>query len=144
MSKIKNHPLFQKLLSLNLFVEDFAVFGGGPMFAHGIKWTGHDLDIIARGKAWEQASKMGEVKKAKLGKGSVVELFDGTVEIFNDWSPGLWDINELINAAEYIEGIKFVTLENVIKYKKIYNRPKDLEQIKLIEEFFAKQRKTTP
>ena len=38
MSEIlANNPIFEKLISLKLLPEDYAVFGSGPMFAHGIK-----------------------------------------------------------------------------------------------------------
>jgi predicted nucleotidyltransferase len=54
-----SEKLLSLLKSLKLPTEDFAVFGSGPMYAHGIKELGHDLDLIARGVAWEKAKEHG-------------------------------------------------------------------------------------
>jgi len=80
MSRITSHPLIKKLLSLNLPSEDYAIFGSGPMFAHGIKDLSHDVDIIARGKALDKASK--------------IKFFDSQIEVFDNWGPGDWSIRE--------------------------------------------------
>lgn len=132
-----SHPLIQNLLSLNLALEDFAVFGSGPMFAHGIKDLGGDLDLIARGRAWEKASVIKQPVAAKSGTGEVIELFDGLLEIFDIWGPGEWDVNRLIDDAEIIDGIRFVRLPEVLKWKKLMNRDKDMEHIRLIEEYLS-------
>lgn len=146
-----NHPLIEKLLSLNLPPEDYAVFGSGPMFAHGLKDLGHDLDLVARRKAWDQASTYSAPVTTKSGDGQVIELFsheteagktEAEIEIFDSWAPGEWDINALIDAAEEIGGIRFVQLEAVLAWKKAKNREKDIEHIRLIEEYLAKTRKS--
>jgi hypothetical protein len=129
------HPLIDALLSLELPSEDYAVFGSGPMYAHGLKDLGHDLDIVARGAAWEKAAEKGEIKITESGDDKVIELFDGFIEIFRSWAPGEWDIDALIDEAEEISGIRFVQLEKVLAWKKIKNRPKDAEHIALIEAY---------
>jgi len=58
--KIKSNVLVKKLLKIGLPVKDYAIFGSGPMYAHGIKTLGGDIDIIARGKAWKMALKKGK------------------------------------------------------------------------------------
>ena len=131
--------LFQKLSTLNLPKKDFAVFGSGPLFIHGLREEIHDLDIIARNKAWEKAKKSDEVEKMTTGPHEVVSLFDGLIEIYNGWSPGEWDIGELIETAEIVGGIRYVTLENVFRWKKLANRPKDLPDIKNLERYFAQE-----
>lgn len=135
-----NDPIIKKLLSLNLPSEDYAVFGSGPMFAYGIKDLGHDVDLIARGKAWKKALTLGEVSKAKSGD-NVVTLFDGEIEIFDGWAPGTWDTDALIDTAKVINGIRFVSLENVIKWKKEMGREKDLQHIQIIEDYLAQNKK---
>jgi hypothetical protein len=131
------HPLIKKLLALNLPVNDYAIFGSGPMFAHGLKDLGHDVDIIARGEAWNMATKFSKPQQADYGVGLVITLEDGQIEIYNNWAPGKWDINELIDTAEIVSGIKFVTLTNVLKWKKLFGRPKDFDHIKTIEAYLA-------
>jgi hypothetical protein len=134
---LTNNPIFKNLVDLNMPTNDFALFGSGPMFAHGLKELGHDIDVIARGEAWQEATKFATPQPTKSGNGEVVELFGGEIEIFSAWGPGEWDIDELIDMAEIIEGIRFVRLEQVLRWKQQMNRPKDVEHIKLIENYLA-------
>ena len=134
MKNLRGNQLLGKLNSLGLSADDYAVFGSGPMFAHGIKDLGHDLDIIARGNAWRQACSTSSPPTAIFG-GLVVNLFNGEIEIFDSWALGDWDVNDLIDTAEIIEGIRFVTLENVVKWKRLMGREKDQIHIKMIEDY---------
>jgi len=136
VNKIKENPLIKKLLSLNLPTDDYAVFGSGPLYAHNIIKKPRDLDVLARGEAWKKALKLGKLEKLPLGS-RAVRLFNGRVEIVNTWVPGKWDVDELIDTAEIIEGIRFVKLENVLKWKRKMGRPKDLKHIKMIEKYIA-------
>jgi hypothetical protein len=130
---LKNNPLIAKLLKLELPSDDFAVFGSGPMMAHGLKES-RDLDLIARGAAWEKALVLGELAKTPKGDDKVTI---GDIEIFSAWGPGQWDIDALIDGAEIIGGIRFVRLEEVLKWKRLMGRPKDAGHIALIEEHLA-------
>jgi len=134
---IKKHPIIAKLLSLNLPTHDYAVFGSGPMFAHGIKDLDHDIDLIARGDAWEMACQIGEPQEVLEGNQGVI-LFDGEVEIFNGWAPNTWDTDKLIDQADVIEGIRFVSLEQVLKWKEIKGRDKDKLHIEMIKNHLSK------
>ena len=127
---LKSNPLISRLLELELPPDDFAVFGSGPLMARGWRES-RDLDIVARGAAWEKAKNVGVESFTADG---AVKYVVGPIEIFDSWAPGQWDVNELINSAEVIDGVRFASLENVIKWKRLMGRPKDLEDIKLIEE----------
>lgn len=134
MKEFKKDPLFIKLFSLQLPSEDFAIFGSGPLYAHGLRETINDIDLITRRSAWDIISKNTVIDLKILSHKKVV-LFDGDIEAFNNWGPGEWDIDELIDSAEKIDGIKFVTLQNVLKWKKMLQRPKDIFDIEKIEEY---------
>lgn len=138
MEQIKSNELMAQLKSLDLPTNDFAVFASGPMYIHGIKELGHDLDLIARGSAWEKALTLGSVENKHMGNGQVINLFDGAIEIFDSWTSADWDINKLIDEADLIDGIRWVRLEEVLKWKKQMNRPKDADHIRLIEEYLNK------
>ncbi len=138
MDKIRENPLIKKLLSLNLPTGDYVIFGSGPLYACGITKNLRDLDVIARGEAWKKALKLGKPQKLPLGN-KAIRLFNGKIEIINAWAPGKWDIDELIDTAEIIEGIRFVNLKAVLKWKKRMARPKDLKHIKMIEEYLRNQ-----
>ena len=136
----ERNPLIKKLLSLGLPADDYAIFGSGPLFAHGLIELNTDIDVIARGKAWEKACGLGKAEETRLKFGSVVGFFDKQVTVFDDWTPGEWDIDELIETADVIGGIRFVNLRNTLKWKRLRARPKDTPHIKLMEEYFAKQK----
>lgn len=143
-SMTNQSPILDYLRSLKLPANDFAIFGSGPMYAYGLKDLDNDLDIIARGKAWEKALELGAVDQNAFHGLGKVELADGKIEITNYWfddlQPGVWDVDELIDNAVIIDGLKYVTLENVLKWKKLFGRPKDLAHAKIIEDFLAGQR----
>jgi hypothetical protein len=133
--ELTRSPLILKLISLQLPNSDFAIFGSGPMVAYGLKKIISDLDIIARGEAWRRAVMLASPRRATSGRGRVVKLFDGEIEIFDDWTPQGWNIDRLIDRATMIEGIRFVRLEDVLNWKRQMNRPKDGGDIELIEQY---------
>lgn len=138
MNKHLSAPLFSKLLSLKLPNDDYAVIGVTCMLIRDIVPEVKDIDIIARKSAWEKAISLGKPLVPASKVGLVVDLFDNKIEVFNAWAPGEWDIDELIDTADVIDGIRFVTLENVRKWKQIFGRDKDLVHIKLIDKFLNK------
>lgn len=135
MSKVSEHPLIQQLLRYDLPENEFAVFGDGPMMAHGLKEV-NDLDVIARGTAWSMACLLGQVSKTPDNHVKVT-LADGKIEVFDKWWPRGWDTNVLIDGAEVIDGVRFVSLPNVLRLKKMNLRPKDEDHAKMIEAYLA-------
>jgi hypothetical protein len=76
--------LFGMLRALGLPTADYAVFGGGPLAVRGLIEEVHDLDVVARGAAWEQAKGLGQVRTAPEGD-PVVWLKGGAIEVFGGW-----------------------------------------------------------
>lgn len=142
--KLKENPFFAKLISLDLQKDDYAVFGSGPLYAHGLREKISDIDMIARGEAWKKALALGEIGVPKSGDGRVVVIGKDEIEVHDKWGPGGWDTDELIDTAEEIEGIRFVTLANVLKWKKMLMRPKDLIDIEKIERYLETLQSKNP
>lgn len=142
----RNH-LVRELLSLKLPSEDYAVFGSAPIAAQGLMDFSQvtDLDLVARESAWEMAKTLSKEppKKTDLKFGDFLGFFkkgdDFDIQIYTGWPHGTWNVDELIETADIIERIQFVSLENVLKWKKARNRPKDAGQIALLEEYFRKK-----
>lgn len=140
----KETPLMQKLLSLDLPTKDYAVFGSAPMALHGLKNLENDIDVIARGEAWEKAKQSRFPEESPMRFGNFLKLFDGKVEIYHCWFPkDAWNVDELIDGAEIVDGIRYVRLDKVLEYKKYRNSPKDISDIKLIEDYL-KTNQTCP
>jgi hypothetical protein len=126
--------LFGLLRSLELPLEDYAIFGSGPLIVRGIIDATNDLDIIARGPAWEQVRRVGEISTFD-GDNECVNLFDGRITFGTTWKYGSFDLNELIDTAELIDGLPFVLLEHVVIYKETADRPKDRDHLRRLRAF---------
>ncbi len=127
--------LFDRVKSLNLPVSDFAIFGSGPLIVRGIIPASNDLDIICRGQAWERAKAIGELEYLSKYDVTVVTMCDGRLTFGTKWAIGEFDIDELIDGAEEIDGLPFVRLEHVTNYKEISKRPKDLRHIEALKAY---------
>lgn len=135
LRKLDDSELIEKVRSLGLPPGEFALFGSTPMFAHGLIDLEGDVDMLARGKAWEKISSMTEIFDSPLGFGKCAIMFDGQLEVFSQWAHGEWETDFLIDSADLIDGIRFVKLEYVRDYKMTLKRPKDLKHLKLLDSF---------
>lgn len=120
--------MFDLLRGLELPGGDYAVFGSGPLIVRGVVAGTNDLDIICRGAAWEQVRSLGTERLFNEGN-PYVEMFDGLLTFGITWKYGVFDLDELIDTAEWIDGLPFVLLEHVVSYKRAAGRPKDLAHL---------------
>ncbi len=121
--------LFERLRALELPVDDFAVFGSGPLAIRGLIDIVGDLDVITRGSAWDAVKDLGSV--VMYGDDMTVDFGNG-LTFGRGWDFGVFDIEQLITDAEVIEGLPFVRLGAVYEYKRLANRPKDLRHLELM------------
>jgi hypothetical protein len=137
MRRFASHPFFEQLFSLDLPREDFAVAGSGPLFVRGLIDELSDVDIIARRGAWKVAIEHGRPSLALYSTVQIVELFDKNVEILDGWFPEIWSVDDLIDGADLIDGLRFVSLEVVRQTKEIMGRPKDIAHLQIIDKYLA-------
>jgi hypothetical protein len=130
-------PLLNVLLGLELDADDHAVFGSAPLFMHGLKDSLRDLDVIARGRAWRRTLELSRngvllpPETPPSGLGHMVRHPEEAIEIFDQW-PNI-DVDELIDSAELVEGIRFVQVGDVLRWKAISNREKDRRDIEIAD-----------
>jgi hypothetical protein len=124
---------FDLVRSLDLPQGHYAIFGSGPLIVRGIVGAGNDLDLLSRGPAWTKARDAGTTVNLSEFDVEVVSLFDDVVTVGTRWAIGEFDTDELIDTAERIDGLPFVRLEHVVRYKRLARRPKDLEHLRLLE-----------
>ena len=122
--------LCEKLRALRLPASEYAIFGSGPLVAHGLLGEVRDIDLVARGAAWRRAAELGLTQLGTEGD-PVVRLEDGRIEVFGGWMG--WDIGALIDGAQRIDGLPFARLEDVLAWKRAYGSPKNLEHARVIE-----------
>jgi hypothetical protein len=127
-------PLVAILRSLDLPPADYVVAGSGPMLPAGLRQPA-DLDLVARGGAWDAARSLGQPSRPKSGEGDAVTLAGNAVEVFTRW-PG-HPADDLIGAADVIDGIRWVRLVTVLEWKRKGRRGKDRADAALIAAHLA-------
>ncbi len=134
-----NPDLFDLLRSLDLPAGDYAVFGSGPLIVRGVIEPANDLDVVSRGAAWAAALKLGQLVDLPKHGVTITTFFDGALTVGTEWAFGDFDIDELIDTAEMIDGIPFVRLEHVVAYKQIARRAKDVEHLERLADYEARR-----
>ncbi len=127
-----SHPLLQRLRALSLPLGHYAVFGSGPLLVRGLIPDVGDLDVLVRGPAWSTAAEHGQVIRLDAYDIDVISVDGGALTFGRTWGIGSFDVDTLIDTADIIDGIPFVTLDHVIVYKRMANRPKDVHHLELM------------
>ena len=131
-----NKKLIESFKTLNLPKGKYVIFGSGSMLIRNLK-DGHDLDILVTHDLFQEYKNKEDWKLKPCNQDFYLSK-DG-MELWETWRPGEWNTEELINNAEYIDNMAFVPLETTAKWKRINGREKDLQHVKIIEDFLAKQ-----
>lgn len=134
MAVFLDHPNIRLLLSLSLPVEDYAIAGSGPLFARGWIDDPADIDVVARGDAWKAARGLGDPVPAPHSRVQLISLYGGRVEILDGWFREFWTTDYLIDTADVIHGLRFVSLAVVAATKQHLGRPRDIAHLELMRE----------
>jgi len=129
-----NKIVIEKIKQTGLDLSGLAVFGSGPICIRG--WRDfNDIDLVVRPEVFEAAKKIpGAIVGEALRGGEEIKLVaDGVkIELYDHWGPGVWDVEELLRTADDFDGVKFVSLENVLKWKRLLGRDKDQSDVELV------------
>ena len=128
--------LLERLRGLDLPIGQYAVFGSGPLLVRGIIEDVGDLDVLVKRAAWERVGRIGTLVEIEAGV-MTVSIDDGALTFGRSWAYGDFDIEELIDTAEIIDGLPFVLLEHVVAFKEVADRPKDRTHLELLAEWSA-------
>ncbi|MFA5086060.1 MAG: hypothetical protein WC468_00465 [Candidatus Paceibacterota bacterium] len=133
----RNQELLKRVKDLGLPLGEYAVFGSGPMGVRGLREM-HDIDLIVSDKIFDEYSeKPGWMIKEIYGYRDWLKNDDLEIEMGRDWHEGR-DVEKMIREADMIDGLPFVELDYLVKWKKFFGREKDLKDVELIEEFLKK------
>ncbi len=128
------NQLLSELKNLRLATGDYAVFGSGPLLVRGIIPESNDLDVICRGDAWDQVRQMGTLTHNKTYNVDIVSMHGEQLTFGTAWGIGEFNIDQLIDEAELIDGIPFVRLEHVVAYKRERGSDKDRWHIQAMQQ----------
>src|SRR5882724_6159642 len=134
---MNKHEVINKMKSLNLPKGSYIVYGSAPFVIHGIREV-NDIDMYVTKEIFEDLKKKGwkKVYKGLKDEPLTYDIFEAhdTWE-FSPYSPTLPD---LLSRATEVEGITFASLIDVKKWKQGSGRPKDIVDLKLIDDYLAK------
>lgn len=131
--------IFEEVKKLNLSVGKYVVIGSGVMSARGIR-DFKDVDILVARDIFDELRKDKKWREEKLPDGGnvlkwgVYEL-DADLHCSSNYHP---ETEKIIKEAEIINGIPFMPLKELIKFKTALGREKDFKDIELIKEFLNK------
>lgn len=121
---VKNE-LCRRILELNFKPSEYWAIMGTSMVLFGIRNTTEDIDLGCSSQMADYFEKNG-LKAENFVNGKRYFKFSDDVEIFEDWGAG----NKVL-----INGIPTVSLEGLKKMKLNLGRKKDIDDVKLIDQY---------
>ncbi|ETB64164.1 TPA: hypothetical protein DIC38_00400 [Candidatus Nomurabacteria bacterium] len=135
--------IIKKIKELNLPKDQYIVVGSGILDMLGIRKS-NDIDIavtkdlfdkMRKTDEWEEVEKYNKIFLKKEGFDIIPQL---------DWENYTTTTEEAISSALIIEGIPFMNLNELIKFKTALGREKDFKDIELIKEYSTKKLEKRP
>lgn len=130
--------IVSKVKSLNLPKGSYIVFGSCPMTVAGIREAG-DIDLLVSKELFKELEVSGwkQIEKSPNDKPLIKNEFEAHPHWdFSSYKPTL---KHLLETADIVDNIPFASLSEVLKWKTASGRPKDVVDIKLIEEYLNRQ-----
>lgn len=119
----------QKIKELNLPSGSYVVVGSGILNALEIRESG-DIDLIVSDEIYKKFENEGWQKDKWSDQ---VVLKHDVFDLGRSWYGKT--VDELKENTQYIEDIPYLSLEDVYIWKKSLGRDKDLQDLKLIDEY---------
>ncbi len=119
----------QRIAELNLPENSYVVVGSGILGALGIRESS-DIDLVVTEEAYDKVEKLGW----QHGKwGEKVVLQDGVFDVGKDWYGE--HTEDLLKRAQIIDGVPYLSLNEVYEWKRRRGQDKDLRDLKLIDNY---------
>ena len=135
--------VIEEVKKLNFPIGQYVIVGSGPMAVRGLK-EAHDIDIVVTLELFEKCKANGwevvpwtypeKIDQIYLRQDDVELYLDVNCDNFNPTT------EELIKRADILEGIPFITLGDMLKFKKAYNREKHRKDIEITEKYLREQK----
>lgn len=129
--------IIDRVKTLNLPEGTYVVFGSCPLALAGIR-EAKDIDLLVSKEIFEQLKTSGwkTIDKGPEDKPITSDVF----EAHHNWEFEGYKstLAQLLETASIADGIPFVSLEEVRKWKAASDNPKHLADVKQIDSFLAK------
>lgn len=134
--------LQNELTKLGLSSENSVIIGSGILNAIGIRKSG-DVDVVVSSEDYEHLAKDSRFTPGE-NHGRPV-LLDDTFEICTSWGVlgKEYSLQDFMPETVVIDGVRYISLDFLLRVKKSWLqdedvRQKDIDDVKLIEEYLAK------
>ncbi|MFC3494260.1 hypothetical protein [Glycomyces rhizosphaerae] len=137
--------LLRSHVPLDFDPDDFLIAGSARLWAGGITSRLSDLDLVARpgSDTWRRAQELAfthalvfdadPLRLSDYTGDKIARLYSGVIEVSEHWILPGSDTEMLLERAEVIDGLKYLPLTEVIAYKHMLSRPKDLSDLQAID-----------
>lgn len=135
--------IVETVKALNFPDAEYVVVSGGTLAVLGIRET-RDIDIAITSTLYTDLCVSGEWEEKEPWSKLTLEKLAGTrngiaIEIIPEirWEAYTTPVEEIIASALVVDSIPFMNLDELIKFKHALGRPKDMKDIKRIEQYLA-------
>lgn len=137
---IDRTQLLAAVRGLDLPLGQYAVFGSGPIVVRGLR-EGADIDLVVTPELYARLRETPEwTARPRDDGGETLARDDFDVMERLEFPGYAGDVPAMIADAEPIEGVPFVRLPELRRFKAALNRPKDHVDLELIDAALARER----
>lgn len=135
-----NQTFAECVKELGLPLDQMIIIGSGILDQLGIRQSA-DIDVATNREVLEEIARSdGWVEKLDKNQRQYLVKHDGSVEIWDGWEIDgrIVEYDELLGYAVEYDGVKFVNLDFLRRWKNWRGREKDIQDVRLIDEWRAK------
>jgi hypothetical protein len=134
---MKKEEIISKVKALSFPEGEYVVFGSCPLAVAGIR-EANDIDMLISPALYAQLEKAGwqQLDKGEDDKPLTHDVF----EVHENWNFSTYapTLDDLKADANIVDGVPFASLAHVRKWKDAWGRPKDMEDVRMIDEYLSK------
>ena len=130
----------ERVKELGLPLDQMIIIGSGILDQLGIRQS-TDIDVAAGQAVLEEIARSnGWAKKLDKNQRRYLVKCDGSVEVWDGWEIDgrVVEYDKLLDYAVEYDGVKFVSLDFLRRWKNWRGREKDMQDVRLIDEWRAK------
>ncbi len=130
----------ERVKELGLPLDQIIIIGSGILDQLGIRRS-TDIDVAARSEVLEKIARDDDwIERVDKNQRRYLVKHDGSVEIWDGWEIDgrVVEYDELLDYAVEYDGVKFVNLDFLRRWKNWRRREKDMQDVRLIDEWREK------
>ncbi|MCQ4922129.1 hypothetical protein NE686_03455 [Tissierella carlieri] len=122
---LHKEDIIKVLRNMNLPLGEYWITSGAGLVIHGVKEATRDIDLGCTTNLVEQYLRKGCKYRVADDNSKIVEVSD-KIEMLENW---------FVDEIELIDGLPVGSLESIKKQKSELGREKDINDIRLIDEY---------